>query len=292
MHPDADYERLETGSLSRAVRALMLRKGIGTRQQSKLLAQILCLSYSQAHRKIQGEVDWTLTQLSTVVAYFQESLGCLGLSAVELHDGLRSLRKVDATLELAGTERSFRCVVWLGDKLSGACSAEFVAQNVADNWTVVETGSRLPNLLSHHVVRLELVLAQPPVIKVAVQFNHIELWRELSEYFRGEGLEAYILERDSNCIVGHIFDAYIIDWPINGDCGQYSVAEIRDIIGSRVPIYLLSDPVKVGSVQESQLTQLVTAFGVFWRERPLRISALVAELRSVVQIINDDGDTR
>lgn len=274
-------EELDRLALAKLVRALMRRHGIGHRQQSTLLAQILMLSYSQAHRKLNGEVDWTLKQLRSVATYFHESLESIGLYPSQLHVGLAGLRQVEATLQLAGTEKRYQCRAWLGARQLSTFGAQFFAYEESGQWRVVEGGSVLPNLLSYEVVRLEIVFPPPPLVTVALQIADAELQKTLGDSLRGAGIDAIFLGHGEEEAVERVIDAYIIDWPMRNRRDEYSIPELRALAGSRVPIYLLSDQVTAASDEEGELTQLVVAFGIFWRERPLRVEALIAELMSV-----------
>lgn len=260
----------------------MLRKGIGLRQHSNTLARILNLSYSQAHRKLQGGVDWTLKQLNVVARYFDEPIESLGISVVCGQSRETGFKGVEATLHLIGLSRSFRCRASVGEEIRSTGATEFAAIKCSDAWQIVEIGESVPEIPSYRVIRIELLLKQRPRVKIGLQVNNRVLRHSLCEGLALEGLEPYVIERNELMPTIGLLDAYILEWPIDTGPQGHSIVRLRQVMGTRAPLYVISNPIRPASVDELSLIQLVADYGVFWREYPIRVGVLIAELKSLV----------
>lgn len=113
-----------SNSILTAVKGLMFRSGVSDRQQSRKLAEILNLSYSQAHRKLNGGVDWTIGQLQIVADYFGESLSVIGLGGGEDSNSGVAHR---ATVTLGQECMQYPCLVWVGEPLGANARVDFSA---------------------------------------------------------------------------------------------------------------------------------------------------------------------
>jgi methylphosphotriester-DNA--protein-cysteine methyltransferase len=49
-------------------------QGVQHRQQSRVVQEILGMSYSHSHRLVKGTVDWTLPQLIQLARYYEVTL--------------------------------------------------------------------------------------------------------------------------------------------------------------------------------------------------------------------------
>lgn len=67
-------EELDRLQLVRCIARFLQARGIHRRQHSRAVEEILGMSYSHAHRLIQGTADWTLPQIMQVSRHYDVTL--------------------------------------------------------------------------------------------------------------------------------------------------------------------------------------------------------------------------
>src|SRR5215217_2993009 len=110
------------------VRALMERHGLPRYRQSAWLADAMGLSYSQAHRRMNGTSPWTLEDLAKVAALFGESLADV-ISAGQPGD------PVAGTISIGSSQ--VPCRMWLGDAVDTTAANGVVAIRTSAGWSAV-----------------------------------------------------------------------------------------------------------------------------------------------------------
>lgn len=267
-----------SNSIVTAVKELMLRNGVSERQQSRKLAEILNLSYSQAHRKLNGGVDWTVNQLQIVAEYFGEFLSAIGLGGEE-DDASVAHR---ATITLGQERAEYPCLVWVGEQIGANVKVDFVALRDGDTWTVVEAARCPDKGMRHRVNKLELVVKQPPAPTVAIVDDEEGFADNLCEFLNDSGFQAFAyynpvsLER---AMEERTFDGYIIDWILGERTAEDLIRKIRKSTSQDIPVYLLTGEVVTGLVEESEAARVIKQFGVLWKEKPIRMATFAAELQ-------------
>lgn len=127
------------------VRGLMERHGRPRHRQSPWLAEALGISYSQAHRRLNGTSPWHLEDLARVAKLFGETLAELvGSGGAE---GLRGTIRIGPT--------SFRCHMWLGNVITNATNDSLVAISTTAGWIAVPNRDIGPETTAYEVDRLE-----------------------------------------------------------------------------------------------------------------------------------------
>ncbi len=67
-------EELGRQHLVRCIARFLRARGVQPRQQSRVIEQILGMSYSHTHRLIRGDVDWTVPQLMQLARHYDVTL--------------------------------------------------------------------------------------------------------------------------------------------------------------------------------------------------------------------------
>lgn len=261
-----------------AVKEMMLRNSVPERQQSKKLADILNLSYSQAHRKLNGGVDWTVSQLQIVADFFGESLGAIGLGAGDIAHNA----PLRAHLSLSAESTRYACLVWVGEQLSPSAKVDFVALRDGEEWHVVDPSRCPEKALRFRVNKLELVVKVPPVPLVAVIDDDRDFTDNMCEFLNESGFQAqafYNAPALERAMEDRSYDGYVIDWILGDKTAESLIRKIRLAATQDVPIYLLTGEVVTGLVEESEAARVIKQFGVQWKEKPIRLATFAAELQ-------------
>jgi CheY-like chemotaxis protein len=261
-----------------AVKDLMARNGVTDRQQSKKLSEILNLSYSQAHRKLNAGVDWTVNQLQVVAEYFGESLAAMGLGADDNCENIAQR----AVLLLGPGSNTYPCLAWIGDALNDAAKVDFVAVKNGDEWHVVEAARSHDKTSRYRVEKLEIVVRHAPAPAIAVVDDEQEFADNLCEYLNESGFEAeafYSPAALERAMEQRAYDGYVIDWILGDRTAETLIRKIRDSMSAVVPIYLLTGEVVTGLVEESEAARVIKQLDVQWKEKPIRLATFTAELQ-------------
>lgn len=133
MNPLTSENGLGLGLGPRAVRALLNRHGVQESRHIKLVAELLGVEYTVAHRRMNGSVEWKLDELDQVAGHFGESLSLL-------FEDADSDDREDALLLSGGARVPCRVVVGLRIRnLEAAASRDpsiLVATKLGSQWVV------------------------------------------------------------------------------------------------------------------------------------------------------------
>ncbi|HEX7648056.1 MAG TPA: helix-turn-helix domain-containing protein [Noviherbaspirillum sp.] len=268
--------------INKAVRAIMLRHGVTERQHSNKLSEILDLSYSQAHRIINGG-DWTVRQLSTVAEYFGETLNSLitdreapvSLSVEQTDEGAQDATFVLGTYQLP-------CRVMVGPPLFLLPrTMDYVAVESAGTWRVVEASVCPHDQQKYKVERLELTIKPPHAPAIAVIDDEKPSADNLRDYLNESGFLAtsfYDTSAVERATQDNAFDGFVIDWILGDRTAEPLIRHIRTSTNPSAPIILLTGEYDSGRVNVSEVARVVRQFDVVYQEKPTRSPVIAAEL--------------
>lgn len=261
------------------VRALMVRHGIGKRQQTTELCRILDLSFSQGHRKLRGSSPWTLAQIRKVAEAFGEPPTQL-FGAQDNGLGAAGARPREAMLNMGAFEGP--CVAWIGEPLGPYERAEFVAYGEGDRWRIVRCDGA-PGEHAHEVLKIEIHPRRGEAERatVAVVDADQAAAEALSDYLVQNGFEAISYERlaaFTDALHTQTFDAVVTDWLFEGRTAAAAIEAVRRSARPDAPIFLLTGDLLTGKASESEISEVIRRFDVACYEKPARLAILVADL--------------
>ncbi|MPQ55143.1 helix-turn-helix domain-containing protein [Duganella sp. FT27W] len=271
-----------SASIVDAVGELLLRHGVPSRQRSKKLAEILGLSYSQAHRKLNGGVDWTIGQVRTVADFFNERLDNVGLGGAGGGNATDASR---ATLTMGADGARYPCMVWIGEQLSTRAKVDFVVIAEGDGWAVIESSRCLDDAARYRVNKLEIVVENPFAPTVAIVDDERGFADSLCDYLNDSGLRAvpfYDLASFERSMAEREYDGYVMDWILGERTSESLIKKIRLSETNAVPIYVLSGKVASGDVAEAEAARAIRQLDVHWRDKPIRMATFAAELQKTL----------
>jgi CheY-like chemotaxis protein len=268
--------------INKAVRAIMLRHGVTERQHSNKLGEILDLSYSQAHRIINGG-DWTVRQLSAVAEYFGETLSSLisGREAPVSFSVEQTDEKARDAIFVLGVYQ-LPCKVWVGVPLFHLPrNTDYVATETKDGWRVVEAAACQHDAQIFKVERLEITITSPHAPAIAVIDDEKPSADNLRDYLNDSGFQAtsfYDAATVERASQDNTYDGFVIDWILGDRTAEQLIRQIRASINPTAPIILLTGEYDSGRVNVSDVARVVRQFDVVYQEKPTRLPVIAAEL--------------
>jgi CheY-like chemotaxis protein len=276
----------DSAALVDTVRGLMERRGIARRQQCKELAQILHLSFSQAHRKLNGASPWTLEQLKMLTDHFGEPLGPPEQEQAAASAGLGAGGEIHDAVFVVG-ERELACVAWIGAQVGPQYRAEFVAmQEPEGQWRVVENTPLLPpHLERRQVDKIEIHVQQPHQHTIAVLDDDRNSADNLRDYLNEMGFKASAFYSHATlqaAMQEQEFDGFVVDWLLGNSTTEQLIRTIRLSGPVSTPIILLTGQLITGKANESEVARVIMQFNVICQEKPTRLAIIAAELSNAL----------
>jgi ActR/RegA family two-component response regulator len=258
----------------RLVRALMERHGLPRYRHSAWLADATGLSYSQAHRRMNGTSPWSLEDVERVAALFGETLGdLLGAGGAA---GESPGAAVGGTVRVGDAE--LPCRLWLGEALAEPEPGSVVAVRTGSGWQAVPAAEDTRG--AWRIDRLEARPDRRARRSVAVLDDDEDLTRSICAHLDHDGYAARPYFRTEDLPSGADaprFDAYVVDWLVGSASTAGLVAALR-ARDARCPIVVLTAQVVAGVVDESEIADAVARHGLVFSEKPVRMSILSATL--------------
>jgi CheY-like chemotaxis protein len=267
--------------IKKAVHGLMTRHGVSPRQHSNKLAEILELSYSQAHRILNGG-DWTILQLSAVAEHFGENLRTLLVGpetpvVISLGPDKES-READFIIG----EHHVPCRVSLGAQLfNPPRNVDYVAIETPDGLEVVSSELCPEHAKKFKIERLEISIRQPNAPAIAVIDDEKPSADNLRDYLNDCGFQAtafydsVALEKANQ---ERKFDGYVIDWILGEKTSESLIQQIRTSVNPSASIILLTGQYDSSRMNVSEVARVVRQFDVVYQEKPTRSPVIAAEL--------------
>jgi ActR/RegA family two-component response regulator len=264
----------ELPAAARCARALLDRHGIPRYRQSPWLADAFGLSYSQAHRRMNGASPWSLDDLERLGALLGETLA----EVVTLREGASDGGMVKGLLRI-GAATSIDCRLWLGDAIQDPRPDSLVACRAGGCW-VAQLAGQCAGEVAYRIERLEAEPGDGPRKVIAVLDDDRDLTDSVCAHLQASGFEARPFYRTDDLATAarsQNHDGFVIDW-IVGDASTHDlIATLRSKDGS-CPIFVLSAQVSAGRVEEAAIAEAVQRLDITFSEKPIRMSILSATL--------------
>ncbi|KQP15127.1 helix-turn-helix domain-containing protein [Pseudorhodoferax sp. Leaf267] len=263
-------------------------QGLPRHKHASQLAVILGLSRSGAFRKFQDS-SFSAGDLQALAQHFAVDVSQL-LSSAPLSATPRSAGGVPNASILIGSTR-LRCQVQLGDALAAGEHCELVATPQGDDWLVQPYAAADPRLVRQRVLRLVITPVQRQMPRVAVLEDSRDLAANLRDALEASGLRVELFTSAAELSARaslQPFDAYLVDWWLNGQTARAVLHAIRQLQPG-VPLVLTTGAIAAGHAVEDEIVQVTTALRIQVVEKPFRLGLMVAQVR---QLIEQDALTR
>jgi hypothetical protein len=258
---------------ARLAASLLKRHGIPQHKFSTTIRDVLKLSYSQAHRKMNGESPWTPEELESLALHFGDSFSSMVLGAEA------PSQRVTAKLVLGKT--SVETYLWPGEKAAKVSEGSLVAVPVNSEWLICPVNDAVRD--NCHAIKR--ILIEPPpeqATRVAVLDDVEQLATTLAASFAEAGLHAdAFFTVDSLRFKMQDYDAFVLDWLVGHETTRTLVQEIRRTM-PEAPIAVLTGQIGTGLACESEVASLMASHQILFFEKPVRFSILNAAISRAV----------
>lgn len=285
MSPIDNLASSESAAIAKSVRDLLLRKGIPKRSQCKKLKEILALSLSQAHRKMNGSSNWELAQIRQVADYFDEPFDSLNTI---FSAPTPSTEAILTPAKFFIESRELPCLVSIGAPLHTTRNVDYVAsQSEGGEWKVVESALAHHDVTYYKVKKLELSLKQARQLTIAVLDDNEVSADNLCDFLLETGFHAeafYDIDTLEQEMAEKPFDGYVIDWFVGEKTAESLIQLIRTKKGQLTPILLLTGEIITGRAREIEVARIIMEYNVLLQEKPTRLPIIAAELSKVLGV--------
>jgi CheY-like chemotaxis protein len=266
-------------AVAQRVRDLMIRHGIGKRQQTAELCRILDLSFSQGHRKLRGNSPWTLAQIRRVAEAFGEpALQLFDAKNADVDDTEGTAQ--DALLTFGAVE--IPCTAWIGEALEPGSRPDFIAQKVNGRWLVMlHEGVLLQAAQDVHKIEIQPRRTDMDKPLIAVVDDDQASADNLHDYLEHSGFTAvamYSLDAFTQALQTQVFDAVVMDWLFGVHTSADAIRAVRASDNPDAPVFVLTGELTTGKASESDISDVIRRYNVTCFEKPARLAILVADL--------------
>lgn len=259
----------EASSLAvQCVRALLERHGLPKYRQSAWLAKAVGLSYSQAHRRLNGASPWSLEDLAQLAALFGETLADL-VARPQLETSVNAVMRIG--------DETINCRLWLGDAIASPARGSVFARKSRSGW-VVTTAADAAGAEAFEIARLEANPAANKRRAVAVLDDDPDVSDSIAGNFELLGYDAVSFYKAGDLLAAAAkFDCFVLDWVV----GDGTVLELVRALRSddpSCPIVILTAQVASGAIDEVDIADAMKRYDLLFCEKPVRASILAAML--------------
>lgn len=283
----------ESVAMANSIRELLTREGIPKKEHSKKLVELLGLSLSQIHRKLNGS-NWELSQIRLISDYFGVEYDSLNrrfnLSKENNVNDLSQHEETSLTRAILILDnRKFRCNIQLGSALHITANMGYVAYLKGEEWEVCEGSSTVPSVQYFKVNKIELVIPNNKKIRVAVLDDDAICADALSDYLTEVGFHVevfYDLDTINHETInnsGESFSAYILDWLINKTTSETLIKNIR-LKSPNSSIILMTGKITSGITREKDIAKVMVEYNASLYEKPTRLAIIAAQLKKELAI--------
>lgn len=254
--------------------------GISKRERTKKLEELMGWTYHPAHRRLSGDIPWSIDELERLTTLCGMSLAdVLQLEESESADG------EVATFLMGGTR--IPCRAWVKGPLNSKRPTVLAAVRDGTQWVVTSAADAAP-AIAHEVVQV-LLQPEPPGqrFRIAVLDDNPEVTDSLCAYLRLVNFEAQpytTLEDLSTAIRTQPFDGYVLDWLIGPTTAAGTIAEIR-AADPDCPIVVLTGKIREGQADQDHVAMIVTLYRAMFFEKPAATAIIAAKLKQALDSV-------
>ena len=250
------------------VRSVFERHGVPKYRQSAALATAFGLSYSQAHRRLNGTSPWSLEDLVQLASLFGETLA----DVVAAHDRTSAINAVLRT----GSE-TINCRIWIGEAVSTPKSGAVFAVKAKTGWVVATIEDAFAGD-AYAITRLEAHPASDRQRRVAVLDDDVDLTDSIVSNFESLGFSARPFYNAADLLAAATrFDCFVLDWVV-GEATVLDVVRSLRTAHATCPIVILTAQVATGVIDETDIAVAMQRYDLLFCEKPVRAPILAAML--------------
>jgi ActR/RegA family two-component response regulator len=249
----------------------MDRHGIPRYRQSPWLADAFGLSYSQAHRRMNGTSPWSLDDLERLGTLLGETL----TEVVTLDPGAGSV----AGVLRVGPDTAIDCRIWLGDPVHDPRTGALIAIRSGSSW-VAQVAGPGGSGGAFRIKRLEATPSDSPTKVIAVLDDDRDVTDSVCAHLQASGFEARPFYTTADLAAAakvKRHDGFVIDWIVGPSSTHDLIADLRSEDPS-CPIFVLTAQVSAGVVDEAAIAEAVQRLNITFSEKPIRMPILSATL--------------
>lgn len=274
---DEQTEAPPTSLVSHRLRGFFAEQGLPRHKHASELAVILGLSRSGAFRKFQDGA-FSAADLESLAQHFRVDISQL-LSDQPADASCGDGEMQAASLVIGG--HSIACKALIGTELGRHEHSELVATLQDSAWRV-QPYAAVDSVHRHHRIhKVTIIPAQRQLPRLAVLEDSADLAANLKDAFTAAGFRvelfssATALSQESAIAP---FDAYVIDWWLDGTTSAAVLQTIRKAQPS-APLILTTGAIANGNAAEDEIARLSMAHRIQIIEKPFRLTLLISQVK-------------
>lgn len=268
--------------VARRLHDFFSEQGLPRHKHASQLAIILGLSRSGAFRKFQ-DASFSANDLQSLAQHFQVDISAL-LSAEPAQAAARVDGEVQSARVLVGT-MALTCKATLGGVLLDGEHCELVATQQGAEWLIQPYAASPGPAPRRRVLQLVITPSQRALPRVAVLEDSRDLAANMKDAFEASGFRVELFGSASELAERAAiapFDAYLIDWWLNGQTANQVLQTIRAAQAS-VPMLLTTGAIAAGHAGEADIVQVATALRISVVEKPFRLALVISQVRQLLE---------
>ncbi|NMM76279.1 hypothetical protein B2J86_02300 [Acidovorax sp. SRB_14] len=272
-------ETQPTSLISRRLHDFFAEQGLPRHKHSSQLATILGLSRSGAFRKFQDGA-FSATDLQSLARHFQVDVSLL-LSSHPVDADQSNGEAKPASIVIGG--RTMACKALIGTELGRHEHCELVATLQGAEW-LVQPYAEASGGQRHRVHQLTVIPTQRQLPRIAVLEDAADLAANLKDALEGAGFRVEVFSSASELSYESAvapFDAYVVDWWLNGKTSAAVLQTIRKAQPS-APLILTTGAIANGNAAEDDIARIAMALRVQVIEKPFRLALLISQVKQLL----------
>jgi CheY-like chemotaxis protein len=224
-----------------------------------------------------GEIEFSLAEIERLAAHY----------GVQLADLLRPEPSDTALKPALADVDGFRvaCRIAIGEPSDPSHPGALVAIQHSGDWLVVSALNRARTQEAYSIERV-VIEPRPPADRkrVAVLDDTREVTESLCLYLRAVGFDShayYAFEDLAEKVASEPYDAYIIDWLIDGTTARKLIEQIR-ASDPACPIAVLTGKGRDGEADVDELAAVVAASNAEYFEKPAQTPMIAEKLKAML----------
>jgi CheY-like chemotaxis protein len=271
-----------TSLISQRLHEFFAAQGMPRHKHASQLAVILALSRSGAFRKFQ-DGSFSAGDLLALAQHFDVDVSEL-LSA-QPAGAVAADSAADAQpARIFIGPRPLQCKASIGAVLGPNDHCELVALQQGSEWLVQPYAMASNAGPRHRVLQLTITPVQRQLPRLAILEDSNDLAANLKDAFEGAGfrVELFASAADlSRRAATAPFDAYLVDWWLNGQTAAAVLQTIRKAQPT-VPLILTTGAIANGQAVEDDIVRVAVALRIQVIEKPFRLALLISQVNQLI----------